>query len=166
VTVFDYIVLTILAASILLSVLRGFVKEILSLLAWVAAFVVARTWGGEMAAMFPPGFSEALPGEMPRQVAGFAVLFLGTLLIVGLINLAIGQMLRAVGLTLADRGLGGLFGLARGVMIVLVLVIFAGLTELPRQPFWRDALLSPLAETGVRTLKPILPAAWAPYVRF
>lgn len=165
-TLFDYIVLTVLIASIIVSVVRGLVKEILSLLAWIAAFVVANTYGTQMAAMLPESFSNMLPGPMPRLIAGFAILFLGTLLLGGLVNMAIGHLIRAAGLSLADRGLGGLFGLARGLVLVLAGVILAGLTSLPQQPVWRDALLSPLAETGVRIIKPALPPDWARHVRF
>jgi len=166
VTLFDYIVLTVLTASIVISVVRGLVKEILSLLAWVVAFVVANAYSTQMAAMLPAGFSNVLPGPMPRLIAGFAILFLGTLLLAGLVNMAIGHLIRAAGLSVADRGLGGLFGLARGLVLVLAGVILAGLTSLPQQPVWRDALLSPLAETGVRIIKPALPPDWARHVRF
>jgi len=166
VTLFDYIVLTILTASIIISVLRGLVKEVLSLLAWVAAFVVANTYAPQMAALLPDAFSDMLPGPMPRLIAGFAILFFGTLLLVGFVNMAIGQLIRAAGLSLADRGLGGLFGLARGVLLVLAGVILAGLTEIPKQAVWRDALLSPLAETAVRTIKPMLPPNWAQHVHY
>jgi membrane protein required for colicin V production len=74
-------------------------------------------------------------------------------------------LIEASGLSLADRGLGGLFGLARGVVIVLAAVILCSMTAIPQQPFWKDALLSPLAEAGARTLKPFLPAALAQHVR-
>jgi membrane protein required for colicin V production len=69
-------------------------------------------------------------------------------------------------LSLADRGLGGLFGLARGIVIVLFGVILCGMTSIPQQDFWKDALLSPMAETGVRTVKPFLPAALSQHVHF
>lgn len=161
-TAFDYIVLTILAASILISVVRGLVKEVLSLLAWIAAFIAANLYGGWMARQLP----EAVPGEVVRLVAGFVIVFLGVLLLGGLVNLAIGGLIRATGLTVADRGLGGLFGLARGIVIVLSLVIVAGFTALPRQPVWRDAALSPLAEAAVRTLKLLLPERLAGYVKY
>ena len=65
-----------------------------------------------------------------------------------------------------DRGLGGVFGLARGVLVVMTLVILAGLTDLPRQPVWRDAVLSGVAESAVRSVKPWLPDEWARRVNF
>lgn len=161
-TLFDYIVLTILVASIIISVVRGLVREILSLLAWLIAFMVANTWAADFAALLP----DRLPEGVIRLIVAFLALFVTTLVVAGLVNMAIGQLIKAAGLTLADRGLGGLFGLARGLVLVLSLVILAGLTDLPGQPFWQDALLSPLAESAVRTIKPMLPPDWASHVNF
>ena len=94
----------------------------------------------------------------------FLVLLIGIILIGALINLAIAQVIKALGLQLADKGMGGVFGFARGVLIILTLVVVAGLTSLPQQPFWKDALLSPLFEQGARMLKPLLSDAWAAHV--
>ena len=161
-TIFDYLVLFVLIASVVISTLRGLVKEILSLLGWIVAFVVANAYGAKLAPMLP----ELLPGETARLIMAFIVLFLGVRILMGLLSLAIGAVIAAAGLTLADRGLGGLFGLARGIVIVLAAVILCGMTDIPRQAFWTDALLSPMAETGARTVKPFLPAAVAEHVRF
>jgi membrane protein required for colicin V production len=62
--------------------------------------------------------------------------------------------------------LGGLFGLARGMVIVLAAVLVCGMTGIPEQAFWKDALLSPMAETAARTVKPFLPGEIARYVQF
>ena len=161
-TAFDYVVITILVASIVVSVLRGLVKEILSLFAWLAAFVIANRYGAELAPLLPA----VVPDGTVRLVAGFALLFVGVLLLASLVNLAIAQIIRALGLKIVDRGLGGVFGLARGALIVMTVVILAGMTDLPRQPVWRDAVLSGVAESAVRTLKPWLPDAWARHVNF
>jgi len=162
VTIFDYLVLFVLVSSVVISTLRGLVKEILSLLGWVVAFVVANAYGAKLAPMLP----DLLPGETARLILAFIVLFLGVRILMGLLSLAIGALVEASGLSLADRGLGGLFGLARGIVIVLAAVILCGMTSIPQQAFWRDALLSPMAETGARTVKPFLPAALAQHVRY
>ena len=161
-TIFDYLVLFVLVSSVVISTLRGLVKEILSLLGWIVAFVVANAYGAKLAPMLP----DLLPGETARLILAFIVLFLGVRILMGLLSLAIGALVEASGLSLADRGLGGLFGLARGIVIVLAAVILCGMTSIPQQAFWRDALLSPMAETGVRTVKPFLPAALAQHVRY
>ena len=161
-TIFDYLVLFVLISSVIISTLRGLVKEILSLLGWVVAFVVANMYGARLAPMLP----DLVPGETARLIAAFVILFLGVRVLMGLLSLAIGALITASGLSLADRGLGGLFGLGRGIVIVLAAVILCGMTSIPQQDFWRNALLSPMAETGARTVKPFLPAALAQHVKY
>lgn len=161
-TVFDYIVLFVLVSSVIISTMRGLVREILSLLGWIVAFVVANTYGARLAPMLPG----MIPGETVRLIVAFIALFLGARMLMGLLTLAVSALVTASGLSLADRGLGGLFGLARGIVIVLAGVILCGMTSIPQQAFWKDALLSPMAETGARTVKPFLPAALAQHVQF
>ena len=161
-TLFDYLVLFILISSVVISTMRGLVKEILSLVGWVAAFVVANAFGAKLAPMLP----SLIPGEAVRMMVAFIALFLGVRVLMGLLALAIGALIEASGLSLADRGLGGLFGLGRGIVIVLAGVILCGMTSIPQQAFWKNALLSPMAETGARTVKPFLPAALAQHVQF
>ena len=161
-TVFDYIVLFILISSVIISTMRGLVKEILSLIGWIAAFVVANAFGAKLAPMLP----SMIPGGSLRLIVAFIALFLGVRVLMGLLALAIGALIEASGLSLADRGLGGLFGLGRGIVIVLAGVILCGMTSIPQQAFWKNALLSPMAETGARTVKPFLPAAFAQHVQF
>jgi membrane protein required for colicin V production len=162
VTIFDYLVLFVLIASIVISTLRGLVKEILSLVSWIVAFVVANMYGATLAPMLP----EIIPGDMMRLILAFVVLFIGVRLLMALLMMAVDALIKASGLSLADRGLGGLFGLARGIIFVLAAVIVAGMTDLPKQAFWTNALLSPMAETGVRTVKPFLPPALSRHVNF
>jgi membrane protein required for colicin V production len=161
-TVFDFAVIAVIAISVVISTVRGLVSEVLSLTVWLVAFSVANYWATDLAALLP----DAIPGAMLRLIVGFVILLVVTLILGALVNMAIARLIRSAGLQLADRGLGGLFGLARGILIVLTAVILAGLTTLPQQPFWRNALLSPLAVEGVRTMKPLLPEAWAHYVHY
>lgn len=161
-TIFDYLVLFVLVSSVVISTMRGLVKEILSLLGWIVAFVVANAYGARLAVLLP----DVIPGETVRLIVAFIALFLGVRILMGLLSLALGALIEASGLSLADRGLGGLFGLARGIVIVLAAVILCSMTAIPQQAFWKDALLSPLAETGARTVKPFLPAALAQHLTF
>ena len=161
-TIFDYLVIFILIASIIISTMRGLVKEILSLVSWVVAFVVANMFGAQLAPLLP----EVIPGEVMRLIVAFLALFIGVRILMGLLMMAVDALIKAGGLSLADRGLGGLFGLARGIVIVLAAVIVAGMTALPKQDFWTQALLSPMAESGVRTVKPFLPASMSQHVNF
>ena len=161
-TLFDYLVLFVLVASVVISTMRGLIREILSLLGWVVAFVVANAYGATLAPMLP----EFILGGAIRLMVAFVALFIGVRLLMGLLTMAVSAIVTAAGLSVADRGLGGLFGLARGIVIVLFGVILCGMTSIPQQAFWKQALLSPMAETGVRTVKPFLPADFAQHVHF
>jgi membrane protein required for colicin V production len=161
-TVFDYLVLFVLICSVVISTMRGLVKEVLSLLSWVVAFMVANAYGENLATMLP----EALPGNTTRLIVAFLALFIGVRLLMMLLTVAIDAVLKASGLSVADRGLGGLFGLGRGMLIVLAVVLLCGMTSIPQQTFWKQALLSPLAETAARTVKPMLPGNFAQHIQF
>lgn len=161
-TIFDYLVLFVLVCSIVISMLRGLVKEILSLLGWIVSFVVANAYGENLASLLP----DMIPGNVTRLIVAFIALFIGVRLLMMLLTMAIDAVIKASGLTLADRGLGSLFGLARGLLIVLAAVLVCGMTAIPQQPFWKQALLSPLAESAARTAKPFLPGDIARHVQF
>jgi hypothetical protein len=85
VTIFDYVVLFILVSSVVISTMRGLVKEILSLVGWVAAFIVANAFGAKLAPMLP----SVIPGEALRLIVAFIALFLGVRVLMGLLALAI-----------------------------------------------------------------------------
>lgn len=161
-TIFDYLVLFVLACSIVISTLRGLVKEVLSLLGWIVSFVVANAYCESLAKLLP----EMIPGNATRLIVAFIALFFGVRLLMMLFTMAVDALVKAAGLTVADRGLGGLFGLARGLLIVLAAVLLCGMTGIPQQAFWKNALLSPLAETAAQTVKPFLPDDLAKHIRF
>lgn len=161
-TIFDYLVLFVLICSIVISTLRGLVKEVLSLLSWIVALVVANAYGEELAKLLP----DVIPGNSTRLIVAFVALFIGVRLLMLLLSMAVDAVIKASGLTIVDRGLGGLFGLARGLVIVLAAVLVCGMTAIPQQPFWKNAVLSPLAETAARTAKPLLPGALLRHVQF
>ena len=161
-TIFDYLVLFVLATSVLISMMRGLIKEILSLVSWVVAFVIANAYGATLAKFLP----EAVPGEAIRLLLAFVLLFIGVRILMGLLGMTVDALVKVTGMSLADRTLGSLFGLARGLVIVLTAVILCGMTSIPQQSFWKNALLSPFAEQGARAIKPYLPAAYAQHVKF
>lgn len=161
-TIFDYLVLFVLVCSVVISTLRGLVKEILSLLSWVVSFMVANAYGQDLAGLLP----NMIPGSVTRLIVAFIALFIGVRLLMMLLSMAIDAAIKASGLTLADRGLGGLFGLGRGLVIVLAAVLLCGMTAIPKQRFWKEAVLSPLAETAAHTVKPFLPGEFARHVQF
>ena len=161
-TIFDYLVLFVLICSVVISTLRGLVKEMLSLESWIIGFAVANAFCASLAELLPA----AVPGDTIRLMVAFIVLFIGVRILMSLLTLALNAVVTASGLSVIDRGLGGLFGLARGLVIVLVGVILCGMTSIPEQDFWKNALFSPLAETATRSIKLYLPVAYAQYVKF
>ncbi len=137
-TIFDYVVLGIFFISIILSIMRGVVREVLSIAGWVIAFVAA----GSYAADFKPLLPSEVAGESLRIIVSFIVLFLSVLLITGLLTMLLSTLIKGVGLGFIDRLLGSVFGFLRALVIVMVLVLIAGLTALPQQSFWQQATLS------------------------
>ncbi len=161
-TIFDYLVIFIMGCSLLISILRGLMKEVLSLLGWIVAFVVANAYGHELASMLPT----LIPGAIVRLLVAFISLFIAVKMLMWLLGKTVEAMLEATGLTFADRALGSIFGLIRGALIVLTVVLLCGTTSIPKQEFWKKAYLSPLAVAGVQELMPFLPGDFTRHVEF
>jgi membrane protein required for colicin V production len=161
-TVFDYVVLTIVVLSAVLGAWRGLVGEALSLVAWVIALMAAWLFGAQVGSTIFAAIGESAL----RTVAGAATVILLVLVVVALIKLALRGLLKALGLSLTDRLLGVLFGMLRGLAIVLLLVAVGGLTGAPRQVWWKEARLAPPLETAVLAAKPMLPGDIAKRIRF
>lgn len=161
-TAFDYAVLAVISASVLLGLWRGVVSEILALVAWVAAFFVARAEAPMVAGWLAGQIAE--PGM--RLAMAYVLVVVGVLLVFAIARMLISLMLKTVGLGLLDRLLGAGFGILRGILVVMVAVLVAGVTPLPKADWWRDAMLSPPLETLVMAAKPWLPAEVAKRIRF
>jgi membrane protein required for colicin V production len=161
-SLFDYLLLFILLSSIIISTMRGLIKEILSLVSWIVSLVLANAYGESLAVLLPG----LIPGQMLRLILSFLALFIGVRLLMSLLMLAIDALIKASGLSLADRGLGGLFGLARGCVIVMAVALICGMTAVPQQAFWKEALLSPMVEAAVQTVMPFLPGSVTDHVKF
>jgi membrane protein required for colicin V production len=161
-TGFDYVVLAVIGISVLLSIMRGFVREVLALISWVIAFVVAKLYAVEFAPLLP----EVIPTEALKMLAAFLILFLTTLLLCSLLAIALSQIFKKVGLGWIDRGLGAIFGVLRGVLIVGTLTLLAGFTALPKDPIWRNAMFAAPLEAMVTAILPWLPADVAKHVKY
>lgn len=161
-TGFDYAVLTVVSASVLLGLWRGVVSEILALAAWVVAFFAARAGASEVAGWLTGQITE--PGM--RLAAAYVLVFVGVLLAFTIARVLISLMLKAVGLGLLDRLLGAAFGVLRGILVVVMAVMVGGMTPLPKADWWRDSTLAPPLETAVIAAKPWLPADAAKRIRF
>ena len=162
-TGFDYVVITIVLASVLLGVWRGVVGEIIALAAWVLAFFAAKWWGAEVAQLF---FTGLIADPALRIVAAWVAVFVAVLILMALVRLAVRGLLKALGLSLSDRLLGIIFGLARGLIIVFVLVAVGGMTSVPKERWWREAYFSAPLETAVLAGMPWLPPEVSKRIRF
>jgi len=141
----DYVVIGIIAVSILVGTLRGFIKEAFSLAVWAAAFFVAFQYSGALAQLL----EEHIELPSARTSLAFAGLFLSVLLVGGLITFLIGMLVEKTGLSGTDRLLGGIFGSVRGFVLVLVLMLVAALTPVPQDSWWQQS----------RTIQSFIPLA-------
>ncbi len=161
-TILDIIVLAVIGISILLGVIKGLVREVLSLAAWVMAFLAANLAAPEAAQLLPQGMAS----EEIRLLAGFAVVFVLVLIGLSVLAMMASKLIKIVGLGMADRVLGGVFGLVRGALVVTILVLLAGLTSLPRQPVWRNAVLGATLEASAGYVKTWLPAELSKRIKY
>jgi len=160
-TWFDYVVVGIVMLSMLLALFRGVIREIAALAGWAAALILSGMFASEVAQWLPASLSQVL-----RSVIAYVVIFLGVLLLSGLAGLLAAKLFHAAGLGFTDRAVGAVFGFLRGAVIVFVVVMFAGMTSLPKEPFWREAALSGPVETAVLAAKPVLPKDLAKRIHY
>ena len=158
----DVFILGVIGLSALISLLRGFLREVLSLASWVAAFFVAFLLVDKGAAFLTPYVS--VPSV--RMILAFGGLFLITLFIGGLINLLIAILVKRTGLSGTDRMLGIIFGVLRGVVIITVLVLLAGLTPIPQDPWWQQSLFLHHFQALAVWLQNFLPVEFTHYVTY
>lgn len=161
-TVLDYVLLAIVVLSALVGLWRGLVSEVVALLAWVVALGAAWLYASEVALMLESHIAE----PAWRQVAGFALIFVGVLLLAAVLRFLLRELLRAAGLGPADRMFGTFFGVARGLAIAFVLVLVGGMLGMAKETWWVDSLFAPPLETAVIASKPWLPEVVAERIRF
>lgn len=135
----DVAILSLIAISALISLVRGFVREALSLAVWVAAFIIASQFYQDLAPFF-----SGIGDEMLRNATAIALLFIATLIVGAIINFLLAQLVVKTGLSGTDRLLGLVFGVLRGVLVVSALLFFAdSFTAMSEQPWWQQSLLIP-----------------------
>lgn len=150
----DLVILGIIALSALISLIRGFVKESISLLSWIAAGIVAFRYFSAMAELLEPYLAD----PTIRSMAAFAVLFISTLIIGAIINFIMSQLVSKTGLSGTDKVLGVVFGGARGVLIVTMVVLLASLTPMPEAQWWQDSAMVGFFQQLAEWVKGIIPA--------
>lgn len=158
----DLIVLGIIFISVIISLMRGFVKEALSLTGWLASLWIAMTFSSGMAELF----GTSIKDPTLRLLAAFVCLFVLSLLVGAIINFFATQFIQRAGLSGIDRTIGGVFGLLRGVLLVTIIVMLLGLTTLPKEKWWDESFFMFRFEVIATWLKDLLPADIARYFKY
>lgn len=152
-SVLDWIFVAGLLASVGLGVWRGFVYEVLSVLNWLLAFVLAQWLGADVGRQLPIDTSS----EALVRIAGFVLVFVVSVFMGGLLVWGLPKLIEQAGLRPVDRVLGGVFGLMRGVILLLALTVLVLMTPFKSQAWWREASGVRISMEALRTLKPVLP---------
>jgi membrane protein required for colicin V production len=156
----DWILLAVLGLSFLLGLWRGIVQEVLSLAGWVVAFYVSQIYAPMAAAWLPMQGSS----QMLRYATGFVVVFVAVLVATVLVSWMVKKLVSAVGLGPLDRLLGSLFGLMRGVVILLAVTVLVGMTPMRESEAWKQAQGAQWLQQFLHVLKPVLPADFGKYL--
>ena len=158
----DFLIIGIILISVVISIVRGFVKEVFSLASWAIAFWVALQFYPHMATLL----IDYVATPSVRSFVAFASLFIVTLILGALVNHLISQVVKKTGLSGTDRMLGILFGIIRGVAIVTLLMLAAGATPMPEDDWWQNALLLEHFEKLAVWLQGFLPTDIADHIKF
>lgn len=134
----DVAILIICGVSCLFGLWRGFVREVLSLLAWIVALLIGRVYSDD----FAPMLGSWIASESMQKVFAFAVLFIATLIVGAMVNHLVAKLITISGLKLTDRLLGGVFGIARGVVILMVFIYF-GASFFATETWWIESKFIP-----------------------
>ncbi len=152
-TVVDVVVIFVIFLSALFSLIRGFVKEAISLTSWIIAIWLAATFAPKLATVLP----SSIESEAVRQAVGFAVLFILTLMVGALVNMLVSQIVKKTGLSGADRIFGIAFGALRGGLIIIVFVVIGGMTPLPEADWWQSSVLLQWFESAAIVIQEYIP---------
>jgi membrane protein required for colicin V production len=157
VTPFDLAILGVILLSTLFAFLRGVVRELIALVSWVVGFAGAFAFAPVVGDWIPeiPGYPAV------RYLIAFAAIVIVALVVGALIAGPLARVIRAAGLGFVDRFLGSIFGVVRGLLLVVAFVLVAGLTAMPRTDWWQNSALAPPFVVAALALKPWLPQRWA-----
>ena len=158
----DYTIIGLILISSVIGLLRGLIREAFSLVIWVVAIWVGLTFSREFS-----GFLEGMIDyPSARIAAAFAVLFFITLILGSLISYLLGELVKKTGLTGSDRFAGMIFGIARGLVVVAIIIMLAGLTPLPEDSWWKESVLIPPFQALAVWLRDHIPSGMAGYVNY
>ena len=160
-TIADALIVLAVATSVVIGLIRGFVVEVMALVVWAFAIVASL--------MFAPQLTDALAGSVETPSAriflAYALVFVGTLLVGAVATWLLRKLVQGTGLSGTDRLLGGVFGVARGAVLVVAVVLMLGLTPFPRDAWWRESRLLPHAVAMAERARAWLPERIAAQIR-
>jgi membrane protein required for colicin V production len=149
----DIVLASVLALSVIVGLVRGFVFEVLSLLGWFVAYFAAQWLAPDVSQHIPVG----KPGSGINHAAAFAAVFVAALLIWALGSRLVRLLIHATPLSLPDRLLGAVFGLLRGLVLLLAVATVISLTPLLKSPAWQASLGAQWLHAALEVLRPVLP---------
>lgn len=156
----DFVFLGVLLVSLALGAWRGLVYEVMSVAAWVAAFVLAQ--------LFAPEAAERLPlakmAEPVRYAIGFVLVFIAAAFAGGLLAWLAKRLVEKMGLRPVDRTLGASFGLVRGIVLLLAAAVVVNMTALQRDAWWQESASAVPLTAALKGLKPVLPERFGQYL--
>lgn len=149
----DLVIIAVIALSALISLIRGFVKESISLVTWIIAGLLALRYYAPMADLLEPFINSATL----RNWVGGGILFVATLIVGAIVNFIVSQLVSKTGLSGTDKTLGVVFGGARGVLIVTMIVLLASLTPMPEATWWQDSAMIGFFQQLAEWIQGVLP---------
>ncbi|MBL6987840.1 MAG: CvpA family protein [Methylobacter sp.] len=158
----DFTLIGLVLISLIVGLLRGFIKEVFSLVFWILAIWV----GLNFSRQFSVFIESAISHPSARMVASFVVLFVITLGFGGLIGFLLNILAKNIGLTFMNRLGGMVFGVVRGMVIVTVIVILAGFTPLPKDSWWTESKVIPPFQTLAVWLRDHISSGSAEYINY
>jgi membrane protein required for colicin V production len=157
----DYAIIAAIGFSALAGMIRGLIREVLSLLSWGLAIWVGLRFAREFSVWMNP----LVPLPSARQAVAFGILFLATLITTGFIGVVLGKLVQTSGLSAVDQLAGLAFGIARGMLIVSALVLVAALTPLPEDPWWQQSKLIPPFQSLALWLRAQVPGGYGDFLK-
>lgn len=156
----DLVLLAVLALSVLLGLWRGLIYELMAILGWVVAYFACP----HVAPWIAPWLPAERLGPTLLQALSLVLGFLAVLIVWGLSAKLLRALVHATPLSIADRLLGGGFGVLRGVLIALLAVVLVSMTPASQSDPWRASQLAPLLHATLHGLAPVLPAELVKFI--
>ena len=158
----DYMIIVVVFASMIIGLIRGFTKEILSLIIWVVAFIVATHYAATLSELFANNIT-----SVPLRIGISYIILLIVVLMLGILfNFLVGKFIKDTNLGGTNRGFGLLFGFLRGIVLTAGLILLVQLTRLPETQAWQHSILLNHFEPLAVWLKAFIPQNVGQYFQF